>query len=118
MSHPILIKNTRDPLAGLTKEEFERRLSLAVTGRVREAWLFGSYVCGALGPDSDIDIILVTETQESFTNRSWQFADLLDIGPRLDILVYTPEEFRRLVEHPTDGFWKNITTTMRLLVLQ
>ena len=117
MTDAVLVRNTRDPLAGLTPQKFERRLVNALKGRVDEVWLFGSYARGELGPDSDVDVILVTPTKEWFTNRSWQFADLLDIGPRLDLLVYTPEEFRRLVENPTAGFWRSVVESMRRLSL-
>ena len=111
-----MVKNTRDPLDGLTRSEFESRLSKALEGRVEELWLFGSYVQGGFGPDSDIDVILVAPTEEPFPLRSQRFADLLDIGPRLDILVYTPQEFRTLVDEPTAGFWREVAAQMRRLI--
>lgn len=111
----ILVKNDRDPLAGYSREEFERRLAVALSGRVREAWFFGSYVSGNFGPDSDIDLMLVAETEAPFHTRAFAFEDLLDIGPRMDILVYTPEEFSRLTADPSPGFWRNVVKTMRRL---
>ena len=118
MGDSILVKNTRDPLGGLTRSEFESRLSKALEGRAEEVWLFGSYVRGEFGPESDVDVILVAPTVEPFPLRSRRFADLLDIGPRLDILVYTSQELRSLVDDPTDGFWHQVAAHMRRLNLQ
>lgn len=42
--------------------------------------------------------------------------DLLDLGPRLDILVYTPEEFARLTADPSPGFWRNAVKAMRRVI--
>jgi predicted nucleotidyltransferase len=113
LADSILVKNDRDPLAGLGRADFEARLRAALSGRVLEAWLFGSYVSGGFGPDSDVDLMLVRETDEPFVQRPFAFADLLDIGPRLDILVYTPGEFATLVSDPSPGFWKNVVRSLR-----
>ncbi len=112
---PILVRNDRDPLAGLSRTRFEDKLRTALSGRVSEAWLFGSYVSGEFGNDSDIDLILIAETDEPFQSRSFAFADLLDIGPRMDILVYTPDEFRSLVSDPSPGFWTSVASSLRRL---
>lgn len=50
----------------------ERTLRARVRGAIvlSEAWLFGSYVCGGFGADSDVDLILVTPTNEPFQVRS------------------------------------------------
>ena len=114
-SSGILVRNDRDPLAGLSRAEFERRLQAALSDRVNEAWFFGSYVAGNFGPDSDIDLMLVVETEAPFHTRAFAFEDLLDIGPRMDILVYTPQEFARLTGDPSTGFWRNAVRAMRRL---
>ena len=80
----------KHPLAGLSREDFESRLRAALAGRVTEAWIFGSYVSGAFGPDSDIDLMLVTATDAPFQARAFAFEDLLDLGPRFDILSTPP----------------------------
>ncbi len=115
MLESILVRNVRDPLAGLTRAEFEGRLRGALAGRVDMAWLFGSYVRGGFGADSDVDLILVLPTSASFPERSGEFADLLDLGPRLDILVYTPEEFGALLADPSPGFWRGVAASLRAL---
>jgi predicted nucleotidyltransferase len=113
-----LVRNTRDPLQGLSRSEFEARLVSAVSSRTEQLWLFGSYVTRKLTPESDVDVILVTPTAAAtpFPLRSRAFEDLLDLGPRLDLLVYTPAEFADLTTDPTVGFWQNVTTSMVRLV--
>ena len=114
-SSPILTRNQRDPLAGLSRADFESRLKYQLSGRVLEAWFFGSYVRGDFGPESDVDLILTTETDQPFHLRSFSFADLMDIGPRLDILVYTPEELESLVSDPSPGFWRSVVGSLQRL---
>lgn len=112
----ILVKIENDPLCGYTKEEFSNVLKSSLAGRVEEAWLFGSYTGNSFGKFSDIDLILVCETKLSFQLRNRMFDDLYDLGPEMDILVYTPLEFSDLKSNPSTGFWKTVTETMVQLV--
>ena len=60
--------------------------------------LFGSFAQGDARIWSDLDLVVIKETDEDFLDRS---RDLLaGIMPRvgLDILVYTPEEFQQLCQ--------------------
>ena len=93
-------------------EELKRRLE----GRVKEAYLFGSIARSEKSNDSDIDIIIVNETVKPFVERALDFSDLYDIGCEMDILVYTPGEFRNLTEDPSPGFWKSVTEEMLRIV--
>ena len=61
---------------------------------------------------SDVDLILVVKTGTPFTKRPADFSDLYDLGPTLDLLVYTPDEFARLTRDPSPGFWKSVTESM------
>jgi predicted nucleotidyltransferase len=82
---------------------------------VREAWLFGSVAAGTAGPWSDIDVLVVRETEEAFPERPREFFDLSDLGVPVDALVYTPAEFDRL--HLTNrGFWREFTNARERLV--
>jgi predicted nucleotidyltransferase len=113
----VIVRNDRDPLFGMSRERFEARLSDALSARVLEAYFFGSYAMEALGPDSDIDLIIVSRTDKSFIERASDYADLLDIVPSMDILVYTPEEFHDLTVNPTPGFWESVVASLRKLDL-
>lgn len=59
-------------------------------------FLFGSYATGQANEDSDIDLLVVKDTNEPRHKRSIEIQRLL-IGSKLpvDILVYTNEEFER-----------------------
>lgn len=65
---------------------------------VRKAILFGSLASGHVGAASDLDLILVAESQERFTRRLERFYRALNPAVALDLFVYTPEEFRALAE--------------------
>jgi len=62
-------------------------------------YLFGSWARGEADDMSDLDIVLIKETRESFWDRLQTIAGLLppDLGA-VDVLVYTPDEFARMVE--------------------
>lgn len=59
--------------------------------------LFGSAARGDSDEHSDIDLIVIKQTDKRFLDR---LADVIEaIQPRfaLDVLVYTPEEFDRML---------------------
>lgn len=61
--------------------------------------LFGSTARGDAGPWSDLDVIVVaTRVPERFLDRIALAYDLLDPHYALDILIYTPEEYRRMFD--------------------
>jgi uncharacterized protein len=72
--------------------ELERILSrLKNDPSVRKVLLFGSLARGNARDHSDIDLIVVKETQMRFLDRLDEFYD--DAREAMDILVYTPQEF-------------------------
>ncbi len=72
---------------------------------------FGSVARGEADHWSDLDLVIVAETPRPFFERFKDFSGLYDVWPRLDLLIYTPEEFERMLadENPlilsaiTDG---------------
>lgn len=63
--------------------------------------LFGSASKGAVGSGSDIDMLVVADLPGSRAQRQERVSRAL--RPRvvpMDILVYTPDEFRRLAADP------------------
>ena len=60
--------------------------------------MFGSTARGEADEWSDLDLVVVAETETAFFDRFRDFGDLYEIWPRLDLLVYTPAEFERMVE--------------------
>ena len=112
----ILVSNTRDPLYGKSRAEIERLFRERLAGRVRRAYFFGSFAADTMDNDSDIDLLLVRETDEPFIERPAAFFDMLDIVPTCDILVYTPDEFAALTRDPSAGFWQDVTASMKRLI--
>lgn len=65
---------------------------------VRKVLLFGSLARGDARDHSDIDMIVVKDTQLRFLDRLDEFYD--DAREAMDILVYTPQEFEEMKERP------------------
>jgi predicted nucleotidyltransferase len=63
------------------------------------AILFGSAVRGDVHEGSDLDVIVVRETELPFVERPRTLLAALP-GIAVDVLVYTPEEFERLSRDP------------------
>ena len=59
--------------------------------------LFGSTARGEADAASDLDILVVKDTAEPFVHRLEAMAALCPPGIHADILVYTPEEIKRMV---------------------
>jgi predicted nucleotidyltransferase len=79
--------------------ELERILNrLKKDPSVRKVLLFGSLARGDARDHSDIDLIVVKETQMRFLDRLDEFYD--DAREAMDILVYTPQEFEEMKERP------------------
>ena len=64
----------------------------------RKVILFGSAARGEADAQSDLDVIVIKNTQESFIERLEVMARICPPGVHADILVYTPEEIRTMVE--------------------
>ncbi len=58
--------------------------------------LFGSYCAGEIGEWSDLDLVIVKETDAPFLDRTRQVLALLRPRVGVDVLVYTPREFEQL----------------------
>jgi len=72
--------------------------------------LFGSYAYGKPNPHSDVDLLVIMETEQPHKERSWAVSRLLLPRPfPVDILVKTPEEVEVALESG-DFFLKEILT--------
>ena len=70
---------------------------------VQRAILFGSFARGEASRHSDVDLLLVKETDERFLDRARGLLE--ELAARLplydvDVLVYTPAELRTLRDRP------------------
>ncbi len=80
----------------------DNELLRTITTRIAEAVrpekiiLFGSWARGERGPHSDIDLLIIQESDLSRPQRYAQARRLFwGMGVPMDILVYTPQEFAR-----------------------
>jgi len=81
------------------KEELEAELRKIVSRlrqdrNVKLILLFGSLARGEVGEGSDLDLIVVKETEKKFLDRLEEF--YREAGIAMDILVYTPGEFEEM----------------------
>lgn len=59
--------------------------------------LFGSLASGAVQEWSDIDLVIIKETDRRFLDRTREVMELLRPRVGIDVFVYTPQEFARLL---------------------
>jgi predicted nucleotidyltransferase len=59
---------------------------------------FGSYASGRRDLFTDLDLIVIVETEKEFIRRTADLYQLLKCEVDLDLLVYTPEEFDKMKE--------------------
>ena len=60
--------------------------------------LFGSAARGEMKKDSDVDILMIKEMKESFSDRMRVVRSSLRTNLPLDILVLTPKEVREIAK--------------------
>jgi len=59
--------------------------------------LFGSRAAGNSNPDSDIDLLIIKDTPDSYWNRIKSLAPLLPLLPSVDVFVATPQEYNQAI---------------------
>ncbi len=64
--------------------------------------VFGSYARGDTHEGSDLDLLVVKETQERFTDRIGAVPRACDFETTIEPLVYTPAELDRMVQRGND----------------
>jgi predicted nucleotidyltransferase len=79
---------------------------------VRRISVFGSYARGRRDLFTDLDILVVMDTQESFPERLARLYALLDAGVDMDLIVWTPAEYQRMRARP---FGRSIEASERVL---
>lgn len=60
--------------------------------------LFGSLAAGEVREWSDIDLVIIKETERRFLDRTREVLELLRPQVGIDVLVYTPDEFAQMVQ--------------------
>jgi predicted nucleotidyltransferase len=101
------------------RDEIERELAALVPRivaalRPQRIILFGSAARGRAGEMSDIDLCVVANTDLKFHDRMGLVLDLYQGERELQVLVYTPEEWRRMLAQGRDLI-RTIATEGRVL---
>jgi len=92
----------RTGLSEKRKEKLEKELKMIIPELIKlgveKIILFGSLSSGEVHKSSDIDLIVIWETEKRFLERLEEVYGRLKTGVAVDILVYTPEEFEEMKE--------------------
>ncbi len=80
-----------------------KKLDIALEGLKKyhpeKVVLFGSYARKDFDRQSDIDLVVIKRTRRRFLQRLIEVARLIDDkAGKVDAIVYTPQEFQRMVE--------------------
>jgi predicted nucleotidyltransferase len=67
---------------------------------VEKISLFGSYARGRADLFTDLDVLVIWNTDKPFIERAGMIHSMLALPVDLDVLCYTPEEFRRMRDTP------------------
>ena len=80
-----------------------------------QLYLFGSRAGSKAREDSDYDVIIISKEFEGipFVRRSERAFSLWDAPEMLDVLCYTPHEYKRFKSVP--GILKSATKRMKLI---
>lgn len=84
------------PAVSLDEIRKMMREHLAGTDVIR-AIIFGSFARGSADAASDVDLVLIEPTSLPFLERGRRHLPLFRMGIGIDLLVYTPEEYERLL---------------------
>jgi predicted nucleotidyltransferase len=83
----------------LLEAELDRYLTLLTRHyHPQKIFLFGSMALDQTGEWSDLDLMIIKETEKRFLDRTKEVIQLLRPRIGVDILVYTPAEFARLMQ--------------------
>lgn len=61
-------------------------------------YVFGSHARGEADELSDLDLVVIKDTSEPFFTRLREAAKLLPADMAVDLLVYSPAEFSRMLD--------------------
>lgn len=95
-----LLAKRRETREGIIQLEIERLTALLAEMGARLVVLFGSLAKREQGLVSDVDLLVVWETDLDFVERTAEIYRRLCPRVATDILVYTPEEMEAIPQRP------------------
>ena len=113
MTSVLKKKSIFEKLNVQNKEQvFSKILDLNKKELILDAYIFGSFAKGSYNTDSDIDLIFVLKDidleEVNFIERPLLFDDLSKLPVKIDLLVYSVNEFEKIKTEEKDIFWKSV----------
>ena len=100
MNRSTVLDQQRSEYRQALEEALGRIVSqLSAIPEVEQVILFGSYAAGRRDLMTDLDLLVVMQSQQDFVQRTAALYQQIQAGVDVDMLVYTPEEFERQREH-------------------
>ena len=86
----------------IDKQEIKRiATQIGIAAQAERVVLFGSYAKGNADPDSDVDLLIIAESQLPRFKRSRTLYKLFRPYPfAMDLVVYTPQEIEKGTQSP------------------
>ena len=84
-------------------DQIRPRLAAFCAGHgIRRVIVFGSYARGTQTRRSDLDLVIVMDTQKRFLDRYDDVKDIHDLVPdvHVEMLIYTEDELRAIAHRP------------------
>jgi predicted nucleotidyltransferase len=100
------LTESRTAYSNLLKASLDQIVTkLSALEEVERVSLFGSYARGRIDLLTDLDILVIMNTDKSFIERLRMLYGLLAVPVDLDLLCYTPDEWKKMRER---AFFKRI----------
>jgi predicted nucleotidyltransferase len=113
VSHEVILLQRRAEYAEALDRALDRIVAqLAAMPEVERVILFGSYAAGRRDLFTDLDLLVVMASDQDFVRRTAELYRRISTDVDVDLLVYTPEEFKRLGER---GFIRHALTSGKVL---
>jgi len=113
MSADISLERKRKDYCNALDEALQRIVDgLSHIPEVERAILFGSYAHGRRDLFTDLDLVVVMDSQAGFIQRGGDLRMRLGARVDLDLLVYTPAEFESMAGY---GFLRRVVETGRVI---
>ncbi|MBF0206285.1 MAG: nucleotidyltransferase domain-containing protein [Oligoflexia bacterium] len=113
----IFVIDKKNALGDMTIDQFIAKLKSIMHGKVAELYLFGSYAKGTAHSDSDIDIIIVCDTDWEFHKRVLLFPEVFDLSFDIEMRIYTIKEFEKIKSNAkNNAFWKEVLETATKII--
>ena len=109
MAKRVSVSDTLPEFSPLTEPLLQEAIDRIVSKlRPQQIILFGSYAYGRPGPASDVDLLVVMETEDRPADRIMAVSRLLSPRPfPVDIVVRTPTELARDLNR-VDSFMREV----------